>query len=266
MERERGAGQDARHLRTLESLLALDAIGLDDAMMQAAQRIADVLGADKVDVFLHDGATDALVAVGTSDTPMGRRQRELGLDRLPLAAGGRTVEVFRTGRSHLTGNLASDPAELPGLIHELGVRSIVAVPLDVAADRRGVLLVSSATPDFFTKRDRSFVETIARWVGLVGFRAAHVSCVVAQAAEEATQLATERAIEILTRRQRDVARLIGAGLTNEQIARELVITSGTAANYVEQILRRIGFASRVQIATWATEWRLYRRAEEAQGV
>ena len=81
---------------------------------------------------------------------------------------------------------------------------------------------------------------------------------VAEAAEEAARLTAERAVEALTRRQQDVARLIGAGLTNEQIARELVISPGTAANHVEQILRRLGFVSRVQIATWAVEWGLYR--------
>jgi len=98
----------------------------------------------------------------------------------------------------------------------------------------------------------------------VGYRAAHVSCVIAQAAEEATRLATERAIEVLTRRQREVARLIGAGLTNEQIAQQLVITPGTTANHVEAIMRRLGVTSRVQVATWATEWGLYRRGDDSQ--
>ena len=266
MNRGTGAGQDARLLRTIEGLMALDAIGLDDAMSRAAQQISEVLNADKVDVFLHDAATKALVAVGTSDTPMGRREQELGLDRLPLAGGGRTVETFRTGKSHLTGTLVNDHVELPGIVRDLGVRSSVTVPLDVAAERRGVLLICSATPDFFTQRDRRFVETVAGWIGLVGYRAAHVSCVIAQAAEEATRLATERAIEVLTRRQREVARLIGAGLTNEQIAQQLVITPGTTANHVEAIMRRLGVTSRVQVATWATEWGLYRRGDDGQGV
>jgi two-component system OmpR family sensor kinase len=266
MNRGTGEGQDARLLRTIEGLMALDAIGLDDAMARAAQQISEVLNADKVDVFLHDATTEALVAVGTSDTPMGRREQELGLDRLPLAGGGRTVDTFRTGKSHLTGALVNDHVELPGIVRDLGVRSSVTVPLDVAAERRGVLLICSATPDFFTERDRTFVETVARWVGLVGYRAAHVSCVVAQAAEEVTRLATERAIEVLTRRQREVARLIGAGMTNEQIAQQLVITPGTTANHVEGILRRLGVTSRVQIATWATEWGLYRRGDDSQGV
>jgi two-component system, OmpR family, sensor kinase len=257
-----GEGHDARLLGMLQDLLALEVCGLDEAMQQAAQRLAETLAADKVDVLLHDPASESLVAIGTSDTPMGRREHELGLDVLPIADGGWTVEAFRSGRSHLARHADREPGEVPGLVEELGVRSSINVPLEMAGERRGVLLASSATPGFFTERDLHFVEAVARWVGLVAYRTAHTGQVIAQAAEEAAQLAAESAVEALTRRQQEVARLVGAGLTNEQIARQLVITPGTTANHVEQILRRLGFTSRVQIATWATEWGLYRHGNE----
>ena len=57
----------------------------------------------------------------------------------------------------------------------------------------------------------------------------------------------------LTPRQCEVAALIAAGYTNEQIAAELVITRGTVANHVEHMLNRLGFRSRSQIAAWAAE-------------
>jgi DNA-binding CsgD family transcriptional regulator/Tfp pilus assembly protein PilF len=57
----------------------------------------------------------------------------------------------------------------------------------------------------------------------------------------------------LSSRQADVARLIARGLTNRQIAAALVVTEGTAANYVQRILARLGFTSRAQIAAWAVE-------------
>jgi DNA-binding CsgD family transcriptional regulator len=59
--------------------------------------------------------------------------------------------------------------------------------------------------------------------------------------------------EALTPRQREVAALITAGLTNEQIAHRLVITPGTVANHVEGILRRLKFVGREQVAVWAAE-------------
>ena len=256
MGEERPDAQAGRLLQLLEGLLAQDAISLDDAMARAAQRLAEVLGADKVDVLLHDEVTDALVAIGTSQTPMGRREHELGLDRLPMAEGGQTVAAFQTGRSHLARHSDLEGGEPRRLIDELGVRSSINVPLDVAGERRGVLLVSSATPEFFTERDLGFVETVARWIGLVADRAAHVQCLVQAAAEHAATLAAQEAVRTLTARQQDVAGLIADGLTNEQIARRLVITPGTTANHVEHILRRLRLSSRVQIATWASRYGL----------
>ena len=260
-----GEGHDARLLRLLENLLAIEVGGLDAAMTQAAQQLAESLAADKVDVLLHDPATEALVAVGTSQTPMGLREHELGLDHLPIADGGWTMEVFQSGHSHLARHADREHGEVRRLIEELGVRSSINVPLDIAGERRGVLLVSSATSGFFTERDLEFVEAVARWIGLVAYRIAHTACLVAEAAEEATRLAAERAVEVLTQRQQDVARLIGAGLSNEQIARELVITPGTVANHVESILGRLGLAGRVQVATWAVQWGLYRSDHHADG-
>ena len=59
-------------------------------------------------------------------------------------------------------------------------------------------------------------------------------------------------LEPLTGRQREVAALVARGLTNRQIGEALVITEGTANLHVRHILRRLGFATRAQIATWAT--------------
>ena len=59
--------------------------------------------------------------------------------------------------------------------------------------------------------------------------------------------------EGLTARQRDVAALVARGYTNQQIATELVMSQGTAANHVQQILRRTGLASRAELATWASQ-------------
>ena len=46
------------------------------------------------------------------------------------------------------------------------------------------------------------------------------------------------------------------------IAQRLTITEGTAANHIEQILRRLGLTSRTQIAVWAVERGLYRSDQE----
>jgi ATP/maltotriose-dependent transcriptional regulator MalT len=68
----------------------------------------------------------------------------------------------------------------------------------------------------------------------------------------------------LSRRRLEVAALIGRGFTNRQIADELVITEGTAANHVKAILASLGFESRVQVAVWATERGLHERSDTSR--
>jgi non-specific serine/threonine protein kinase len=56
-------------------------------------------------------------------------------------------------------------------------------------------------------------------------------------------------LDPLTRREREVAFLIGQGLTNRQIAQELAITERTVETHVSRILRKLELRSRTQIAT-----------------
>jgi len=60
----------------------------------------------------------------------------------------------------------------------------------------------------------------------------------------------------LSRRQREVADLIAEGLTDRAIAQRLFISGRTAEGYVRQILDKLGFDNRAQIASWATSTRL----------
>ena len=53
---------------------------------------------------------------------------------------------------------------------------------------------------------------------------------------------------LLTRREHEVAGLIAEGLTNRQIADRLVIAERTADTHVQNILAKLGCASRAQIA------------------
>jgi DNA-binding NarL/FixJ family response regulator len=55
----------------------------------------------------------------------------------------------------------------------------------------------------------------------------------------------------LTRRQREVAQLVAQGLTDREVAARLSISIRTAESHVEQILARLGFRSRAQVAAWA---------------
>lgn len=65
--------------------------------------------------------------------------------------------------------------------------------------------------------------------------------------------ATRRAFGGLTARECEVAALIVRGKTSREIAEELVITERTAEVHVSNILGKLGFSSRAQIAAWAVE-------------
>jgi DNA-binding CsgD family transcriptional regulator len=56
----------------------------------------------------------------------------------------------------------------------------------------------------------------------------------------------------LTTREFEVARLIGEGLTNAEIADTLGIAPKTASSHVEHILAKLGASRRAEIATWAS--------------
>lgn len=59
----------------------------------------------------------------------------------------------------------------------------------------------------------------------------------------------------LSPREREVAGLVAAGLSNREIAARLVISERTAQNHVQHILGKLGFANRAQIAVWTARTR-----------
>jgi DNA-binding CsgD family transcriptional regulator len=57
----------------------------------------------------------------------------------------------------------------------------------------------------------------------------------------------------LTSREREVARYLSQGKSNREIAEGLVLSERTVENHVGNILTKLGFDSRAQIAVWAME-------------
>jgi predicted ATPase/DNA-binding CsgD family transcriptional regulator len=57
----------------------------------------------------------------------------------------------------------------------------------------------------------------------------------------------------LTRRELEVAQLVGGGLSNREIAEQLRISQRTVESHVEHILRKLGFGSRTQVVAWVLE-------------
>jgi DNA-binding CsgD family transcriptional regulator len=72
----------------------------------------------------------------------------------------------------------------------------------------------------------------------------------AAAEDDAAAAARGAGGDVLTSRQHQVARLVASGLSNRDIADTLVISRRTAETHVENILTRLGYTSRNQIAAW----------------
>jgi non-specific serine/threonine protein kinase len=74
---------------------------------------------------------------------------------------------------------------------------------------------------------------------------------------DAATLAGARATKLkfggLTARERETARLIARGQSNREIAAAMTVGEKTVETYVTRILNKLGFDSRVQIATWAVD-------------
>ena len=60
-------------------------------------------------------------------------------------------------------------------------------------------------------------------------------------------------VEPLTPRESEILGLLAQGKTNPQIARELVISAGTAKNHVQHIIAKLGVSDRTQAAVRAFE-------------
>ncbi|WP_459983908.1 ATP-binding protein [Nocardioides sp. AN3] len=59
----------------------------------------------------------------------------------------------------------------------------------------------------------------------------------------------------LTRRETEIAALIGEGMSNREIAERLTISVRTAETHVDHILAKLGFTSRTQVAAWLASTR-----------
>jgi DNA-binding CsgD family transcriptional regulator len=64
--------------------------------------------------------------------------------------------------------------------------------------------------------------------------------------------ATETSANPLGKREREVAGLIAEGLSNKEIASRLFLSERTVETHVYNILNKLGFSSRVNIAAWVS--------------
>lgn len=181
----------------LQDLLKLPAVDERQALTEAASAVAGVLSCEKVDAFFYDSSRSSLIAIGTSRTPLGERQKQLGLDVLPVANGGRIVQVFRSGRPHLDGHVERDGEELRGIVHDLGVRSQLLVPLYLDDELQGVLGACSPQPEHFSDDDVQLLQLIGQCVSSLAQRSHLVQRLRREEAEHGRRAAADEIVTVL---------------------------------------------------------------------
>jgi two-component system nitrate/nitrite response regulator NarL len=65
-----------------------------------------------------------------------------------------------------------------------------------------------------------------------------------------------KGVELLTKREKGVVRLVGDGLTNRDIGRQLNLSENTVRNYMFRIFDKLGTSNRVELALYAFQQKM----------
>ena len=109
---------------------------------------------------------------------------------------------------------------------------------------------------------RSFVEAgeqlipVLKQAAQQGIASEYVGWILALMLEEVSEGSESPLFEPLSRRELEVLRLISSGMSNREIAKSLVISTGTAKTHVHNICGKLGVSNRTQAAIKAKELKL----------
>lgn len=76
---------------------------------------------------------------------------------------------------------------------------------------------------------------------------------------------SDERLDLLTDREREVVRLVAAGLTNDQIAAELFMSPLTAKTHVSRAMTKLGARDRAQLVMLSYETRLAQIGQRPNG-
>lgn len=127
--------------------------------------------------------------------------------------------------------------------------ALATMPGRLGQERREELWVAGRADPIEKAVERALERLSARLDRAIGSGAVERGAIISSS-EPASNPA---AMELLTGRERQVAALVACGYTNRQVGAKLVISELTAETHVRNVLRKLGFSTRAQIAAWAAE-------------
>jgi predicted ATPase/DNA-binding CsgD family transcriptional regulator len=196
-----------------------------------------------------------------------------GLGRVALDLG-----LTDQARQHLAGSLRLSQATGARIGVARGLEAFAALATAEHRPERAVELIAAATalresaglPPLSGARAERYLAPARRlgdaavarlWArGLARSAEDAVALALDEDGSDGRALSVVRAYEVaaappssLTPREHEIAALIATGRSNKAIAAELSISPTTAARHVANILAKLGFKSRTQIAAWVAE-------------
>jgi len=251
-------------------------------------RTADLAGAEaileNVAPTIAQPDDEILAILASPALTLGKRQLWIARGEIALARGDRDLALriadacLAAERAGTTGRSAGVPrlsllrAEaliaLDRLDEALAALDVARAECEVQSARPLLWKVDAARGDVFRlgrqRRDARFafdsarivVQELAAAIPDEQWRARFLEGADAVVPPPAPMSQARKAREAfggLTRRERDVARLIAGGKTNKAIAKDLGIGERTVEGHVANALAKLGFASRAQLAAWTVE-------------
>ncbi len=167
IENDRLLHQERQRAQQAEMLLEL--AGIQDLELQPfLQTVADAIKSSlrvhDVELVLLDGDRRNVMCVGrTRGSRLERESSEL-LGK-PLPSSSWTSEILATGQPFLCNDVMLEP-RLKAEFQNSRTRSLLAVPILVGGERRGILRVATTQPGSFGSEDLAFLSLISAQVGL----------------------------------------------------------------------------------------------------
>jgi DNA-binding CsgD family transcriptional regulator len=184
------------------------------------------------------------------------RAASTSLEELTASAGGdHLVGLSRFARGLCAAAEGGDP--VPDLDVALDHLDRAEMPWEAARARLQIArAVSDRNPEFAAREARLAMSTFDR----LGARTESDASAAILRELGIAGKSGPRAHGALSRREEEVARLVGMGLTNDQIAAQLFISDRTVEHHVSRVLSKLGMSRRGEIAAYAV-----RHLAEEQG-
>jgi DNA-binding NarL/FixJ family response regulator len=142
--------------------------------------------------------------------------------------------------------LATSEAAAPRILVLTTMRRDEAVARAIRAGASGFLM-KDAQPEFLL----AAIHTVHQGQAVIA--PAETFDLISQFGGASQRQPNEKAIEVLTPRERDIFALVAKGLSNAEVATTAFISETTVKTHLSGILTKLGLRGRVQLVTYAWE-------------